>query len=91
MVTNFLYWTNPILNLLKPIAGPLAKRFLGQDQDIVALQNEAAGYKPRKMFINDADTPMKWYNSLKREWRRVQAEGGEFENPIKPSTLKWRT
>lgn len=90
-VTNLLYWTNPLFNFLKPAASIFARRFLGQDQKIVALQNEAAAYNPKKMLIKDADTPQRWYLQLKREWRRVQAEGGEFKNPVKAATLRWCT
>jgi hypothetical protein len=90
-VTNLLYWTNPLMNILKPAATVFARRFLGQDRDIVALQNEAAGYGPKKMLINDADVPQRWYLRLKKEWRRRQCEGGEFVNPIEAATLRWRT
>ncbi len=35
MLTNALYWSMPALNLLKPVARPLMRQFLGQDQRVL--------------------------------------------------------
>ena len=69
----------------------MARRFLRQDQWIVGLQNESAVFAPSTMLVNDADTPQRWFLRLKREWRRVQSEGGAFDNPVKPATLQWHS
>ena len=90
-VINVIYWTNPVLNLVAPVMNRIARRFLGQDQWIIGLQNEAAIFSPPTMLINDADMPQRWYMRLKKEWRSAQAEGRAFENPVKAATLKWRT
>ncbi len=90
-VMNLLYWTNPVISVIQPFLAFMARRFLGQDQWIVGLQNESAGYQPPMMLVNDADTLQRWYLRLKREWRRVQAEGGTFQNPIKAATLQWNS
>lgn len=90
-VTNCLYWTSPVLDLLRPAVASYARKFLGQDQWVVSLRDKACVPDPPKMLINDADALQKWYLRLKREWRRVQREGDEFVNPVRPATLRWRT
>ncbi len=88
---NLLYWTNPIMYPLRPVMSVIARRFLGQDQWIVGLQNQSAVFNPTMMLVQDSDTLQRWYLRLKREWRRVQADGGSFENPVKPATLQWHS
>ncbi len=90
-VMNLLYWTNPAISLIQPFLAFMARRFLGQDQWIVGLQNQSAVFDPPMMLVNDADTLQRWYLRLKREWRRIQAEGGTFENPVKAATLQWHS
>jgi len=90
-VVNLLYWTNPALTLLKPALSRIARRFLGQDQWIVDLQNRAAAYDPPTMLVGDADTLQRWYLRLKREWRRSRASGEDFRNPVEPATLQWNS
>ena len=90
-VINFLYWTQPWLSALKPLASTMAKRFLGQDQWIIGLQNKAEAFNPPKMLIQDADVQQRWYLRLKKTWAEAQTSGEPFENPIKPATLRWRT
>lgn len=90
-VVNLLYWTNPLLNPLKPVLSRIARRFLGQDQWIVGLQNRSAAYEPPMMLVNDADTLQRWYLRLKREWRRAQLADEPFQNPLRPATLQWNS
>ncbi|MEZ6009885.1 MAG: aromatic ring-hydroxylating dioxygenase subunit alpha [Planctomycetota bacterium] len=90
-VTNLIYWTKPILNTIRPIVRRVARKFLGQDQWVVALRDRACVPDPPLMMIHDADVPQKWYQLLKTEWLRRRREGGEFVNPIQPATLRWRT
>lgn len=88
---NLLYWTNPAISLIKPFLTVMARRFLRQDQWIVGLQNQSAVFAPSTMLVSDADTPQRWFLRLKREWRRVQSEGGAFDNPVQPATLQWHS
>jgi len=90
-VTNLLYWTNRALGLAKPFMRPYARKFLRQDQWIIGLQNDAARFRPSTMLMPDADVLQRWYLRLKREWRAAQSEGRPFQNPIEPTTLRWRT
>ncbi len=88
---NLLYWTNPVLDVFKPLMSLLARRFLGQDQAIVAVQNRGLAFAPKTMLVMDADAQQRWYLALKRAWRKAVDEGVPFENPVRPATLRWRT
>ncbi|MEM9749929.1 MAG: aromatic ring-hydroxylating dioxygenase subunit alpha [Pseudomonadota bacterium] len=90
-VTNLLYWTTPALDLLTPFIHAYARRFLGQDQWIIGLQNETKPFAPDTMLIRDADALQRWYLRLKDAWRRAVREERAFVNPIEPATLRWRT
>ena len=91
VVNHAIYWTQPWLTPLTPIFRRFAKTFLGQDRVMVTKQQEGLRYNPNLMLINDADTQAKWYYRLKKEWQRCEAEGGEFVNPVKEATLRWRS
>lgn len=88
---QIFYWTIPALTVLKPILGVFARRFLSQDKGVVVKQQEGLAGNPGLMLINDADTQAKWYFRLKREWQTAAAEGRPFVNPVKPTTLHWRS
>lgn len=90
-VTNLIYWTKPLLNVIRPIIRRVARRFLGQDQHVVALRDRVCVPNPPLMMVPDADTPQRWYQQLKAEWLRSQREGDAFVNAIEPTTLRWRT
>ncbi|MBV1885692.1 MAG: aromatic ring-hydroxylating dioxygenase subunit alpha [Parvibaculaceae bacterium] len=90
-ITQSFYWNMPFLSLLKPIVRPFIKVFLGQDRDMVNLQQEGLKFDPRLMLINDSDVQAKWYSRLKKEWQASQDEGRDFVNPVTPVTLKWRS
>lgn len=90
-ITQSFYWTMPFLTLLKPVARIFLRRFLGQDRDMVNLQQEGLKFDPRLMLINDADVQAKWYQRLKSEWSASRDLGRPFENPVKPATLRWRS
>jgi len=70
---------------------PFAKTFLGQDGDMVDLQQEGLKYDPRLMLINDTDVQAKWYFRLKEEYQAANDEGRDFVNPVKPAILRWRS
>ena len=90
-ITQSFYWTLPFLALFKPVARQFLKRFLGQDRDMVNLQQEGLKFDPRLMLINDADVQAKWYHRLKNEWATAVEQGRPFENPVKRTTLRWRS
>ena len=90
-VHQYLYWTLSWLNSAAPLVRRLAWTFLGQDRKVVVQQQEGLAYNPPLMLVDDADTQAKWYHSLKREWIRARQEGRPFNNPIQPTTLRWRS
>ncbi|MEQ9144317.1 MAG: aromatic ring-hydroxylating dioxygenase subunit alpha [Parvibaculaceae bacterium] len=90
-ITQTFYWTMPFLSIIKPVARLFMRSFLGQDRDMVNLQQEGLKFEPRLMLINDSDIQAKWYHRLKTEWGKSVEDGTEFVNPIEPVTLRWRS
>jgi phenylpropionate dioxygenase-like ring-hydroxylating dioxygenase large terminal subunit len=90
-VTNLLYWTQGWLDVFQPMLKLLARRFLGQDQAIIAIQNQGLQFDPKMMLVLDADAQQRWYSSLKRQWRQASEAGTPFQNTVKPAKLRWRT
>lgn len=90
-ITTALYWTMPFLTLLKPALRPFVRKFLGQDRDIMTLQQAGLAHRPSLLLIDDADTQAKWYHRLKAEYARARAEQRPFANPVKPRVLRWRS
>ncbi|WP_075771464.1 Rieske 2Fe-2S domain-containing protein [Aerophototrophica crusticola] len=90
-VTNSMYWTMGWAGLLKPLFRPIARRFLGQDRDVVVMQQEGLRHNPTLMLIKDADTQARWYYQLKNEYQRSREEGREFRNPVRDTVLRWRS
>ncbi|GAB4520202.1 MAG: aromatic ring-hydroxylating dioxygenase subunit alpha [Parvularculaceae bacterium] len=90
-VTNVLYWSDGLMDLARPFMAQYARKFLGQDQHIVGLQNETKQFAPKMMLIHDADVPQKWYQALKRAWRSCGECEEQFQTPLKPAVLRWRT
>lgn len=78
-------WIGPF----KPLMRHLMNVFLGQDRRVVIQQREGLEYNPKLMLINDADTQGRWWMQLKREWTDSQAEGREFQNPVRGRVLRW--
>lgn len=76
---------------MRPILRPIAKVFLGQDRDIVALQTDWMRFKPTMMLIRDADVLAMWYYRLKKEWAEAKAAGRPFVNPVPATTLQWKS
>jgi phenylpropionate dioxygenase-like ring-hydroxylating dioxygenase large terminal subunit len=77
---------------VKSIYKIFAKKFIGQDQQIMEKQSVGLRDNPKLMLIDDADTQAKWYFQLKNAYLKSQADGSEMEHPIKePVTLKWRS
>lgn len=91
-ITQLTWWSGaPLLDLIIPILKPAAAEFLDQDGRMVDLQNEGLKFNPAMLWIDDIDVQAKWYHKLKREWVASAAEGRPFENPIQPTTLRWRS
>lgn len=90
-VTQSFYWTLGWLGALKPALKPFARRFLGQDRDMVNLQKEGLKFDPRLMLINDADIQAKWYFRLKKAWEESGQSRPAFDNPVKAASLRWRS
>ena len=90
-VDHVIYWTMPWLTALKPLLIPFAHAFLGQDRRVVARQQEGLAGDPKLMLINDADAQARWYFRIKDEYRAAQDEGRAFVNPVKETTLRWRS
>jgi phenylpropionate dioxygenase-like ring-hydroxylating dioxygenase large terminal subunit len=90
-ITTALYWTAPWLSLLKPLLRPFVRKFLGQDRDVMTMQQAGLAHQPSLMLIDDADTQAKWYHRLKNEYARARAEHRPFVNPVKARVLRWRS
>ena len=91
LVHHAIYWTWPLLNLVKPMLPYFARTFLGQDRKVVAMQSEGLRDEPDLMLVNDADVQAKWYYRLKREWQQSRAEGRAFQNPVDARVLRWQS
>ena len=91
LLTNALYWNMPALNLLKPVARPLMRQFLTQDQRV--LQHAQAGLdrKPTMVLLGQGDLPSQWYFRLKREALEAARTGRSFANPLSRQELRWRS
>ena len=91
-ITQITFWASaPLLDVMKPILIPAARMFLNQDGDMVNLQNEGMKYQKAMMWIDDIDVQAKWYQVLKRAWIKARETDAEFENPIEPRVLRWRS
>lgn len=90
-ITNSLYWTTPWLSVLKPLVRVFGTAFLNQDRRVVTMQQEGLKHEKNLLLIKDADTQARWYYQLKNEYSRAQADKRDFVNPIKETTLRWRS
>ena len=89
-VTQIFYWPS-WLGFIKLFFWALGPTFLGDDRRMVELQREGLKFDPRLMLIQDADMPAMWYHRLKKAWAESTASGTPFVNPLKPTTLRWRS
>lgn len=91
-ITQITFWAGaPLLDILRPILIPAARKFLRQDGDMVDLQNTGMKYQTGMMWIDDIDVQAKWYLTLKKAWAASRSAGEDFANPIRPRTLRWRS
>jgi phenylpropionate dioxygenase-like ring-hydroxylating dioxygenase large terminal subunit len=91
VVTQTFFWNIWWIAPFKPIGQQVARVFLGQDRNMVTLQQEGLKFNPRLMLIQDADTPAIWYHRLKKEWAEAGAAKRAFVNPVTETTLRWRS
>jgi phenylpropionate dioxygenase-like ring-hydroxylating dioxygenase large terminal subunit len=91
MLTNVLYWSMPALNLLKPLARPLMRQFLTQDQQVLQHAQLGLDRKPTMVLLGQGDLPSQWYFRLKRETLEAAREGRPFANPLIRQELRWRS
>jgi phenylpropionate dioxygenase-like ring-hydroxylating dioxygenase large terminal subunit len=89
-VTQIFYWPT-WLGFIRPFFTLLGPTFLGDDRRMVELQREGLKFDPRLMLIQDADMPAMWYHRLKKAWAETTATGAPFVNPLKETTLRWRS
>jgi phenylpropionate dioxygenase-like ring-hydroxylating dioxygenase large terminal subunit len=89
-VTQIFYWP-AWLGFIKPFFWFLGPTFLGDDRRMVELQREGLKFDPRLMLIQDADVPAMWYHRLKKAWAEATRSGAPFANPLKETTLRWRS
>jgi phenylpropionate dioxygenase-like ring-hydroxylating dioxygenase large terminal subunit len=90
-INHAIYWTTPVLSLLKPLLRPYVRAFLNQDRGVMVKQREGLKYDPPLALIDDADTQARWYYRLKTEYARSRREGREFQNPVQDRVLRWRS
>ena len=90
-ISQIFFWTMPWLTLLKPLLYPFARQFLSQDRGIFERLGEGLKTSPSFLYVDDADTQIKWYHRLKREWAEAQSAKRPFVNPVRETTLRWRT
>ncbi len=90
-VTNSLYSTSTWVPWLKPLIRVFARRFLEQDRAAVVKQQTGLRYEQNLLLLRDADTQARWYYQLKNEWIRAEEEKRAFINPVKATTLRWRS
>jgi phenylpropionate dioxygenase-like ring-hydroxylating dioxygenase large terminal subunit len=88
-IHHMIYWNVGWAGALKPILSLFARKFLGQDRDVVVKQQRGLKHKPNLMLINDADMQAKWYFRLKKAYGGWG--DGPFDNPVRETTLRWRS
>jgi phenylpropionate dioxygenase-like ring-hydroxylating dioxygenase large terminal subunit len=90
-VTHSIYWNWPVLTALRPLIRRFARRFLGQDRDVVVKQQRGLKYENNLLLIRDADTQARWYQQWKAEYLRAQNEQRAPHNPVPETVLRWRS
>lgn len=90
-MNHVITWTMPWLTVLRPVLRPFVKRFLRQDTGVAEQQHVGLSHDPTVLFINDADTLIRWYFRLRSEYAQARQEKRPFVNPLKSRDLSWRT
>jgi phenylpropionate dioxygenase-like ring-hydroxylating dioxygenase large terminal subunit len=90
-ITQVIWSDHWAFSVLKPLIRAGARTFLHQDGDMVNLQNQGLKYDPPLLWIDDADVQAKWYQALKKAWISHRETGAPFVNPVRATTLHWRS
>lgn len=90
-VHHVMYWDVPGAAIWRPFVRAAASRFLDQDRQAVLAMQEGLAFSPATMLVRDADTQVRWYYQLKREWLAALAEERPARNPLTPTVLTWRS
>jgi phenylpropionate dioxygenase-like ring-hydroxylating dioxygenase large terminal subunit len=86
-----VYWSMGWLAPLKPFARWMARDFLRQDYDVAVRLNDARAAFPPPLFVGDADTQIRWFLRVKKEYQTSQTERRPFVNPLREQVLRWRS
>ena len=86
-----VWWSMKRLGFLRPFIEHLSKQVFGQDADVLIRQREGLVGDPPQILMPDADTQMKWWSNLNDEWIAHRREDRAFDNPISPTTLRYRS
>ena len=89
-VIQVFYWPGWLF-FIRPFFMALGPTFIGDDRKIVELQREGLKFNPNLMLIQDSDQPAIWYHRVKKSWAEAIETGGEFINPMRERTLRWRS
>ena len=89
--THLMWWSMRWLTLLRPVAMPFARSFLGQDRTVFEKQAKGLNFDPDLRLTGQPDQQAKWYFRIKNEWQRAADAGSPFENPLTEATLRWRS
>jgi phenylpropionate dioxygenase-like ring-hydroxylating dioxygenase large terminal subunit len=89
-VIQVFYWPGWLF-FIRPFFMALGPTFIADDRKIVELQREGLKFNPNLMLIQDSDQPALWYHRVKKAWAEAQETGGEFANPMRERTLRWRS
>jgi phenylpropionate dioxygenase-like ring-hydroxylating dioxygenase large terminal subunit len=91
-ITIAAYWNHPVVSLIpKSLIMKGLDIFIGQDRDAINAQQEGLAYDPKLMLIHDSDVQAKWYFALKKAWDKSRKTGKPFQNPVKATSLSWRS
>lgn len=89
-VIQVFYWPGWLF-FIRPFFMALGPTFIADDRKIVELQREGLKFNPNLMLIQDSDQPAIWYHRVKKAWAESLESGGEFVNPMRERTLRWRS
>lgn len=91
VLRQVFYWDTPIMSLIRPFASLIARPFLEQDVNIMALRSQNRQFGGKGMLVGDSDKLFLWYLQLKKAWVDASGCPESFRNPLKPATLRWKT
>lgn len=90
-VHHFMYWDLPGGLPLRSIVKLFGHRFLAQDAQAVLDMKDGQSFGSQSILVEGADTQIRWYYKLKKEWLQSQEQARPFKNNIKPALLEWNS